>query len=64
MFRNGRQDIPKAVQEYLRTIEIDMSLSRVRKLLKRMGFKPRRKLKANVISKRNTPLRLTWARKH
>ncbi|KAG2204370.1 hypothetical protein INT46_001537 [Mucor plumbeus] len=31
MFRNGRQDIPKAVQEYLRTIEIDMSLSRQKK---------------------------------
>ncbi|KAG2208413.1 hypothetical protein INT46_009614 [Mucor plumbeus] len=27
MLRNGRQDGPKAVQEYLRSIEIDMSLS-------------------------------------
>ncbi|KAG2190301.1 hypothetical protein INT46_011807, partial [Mucor plumbeus] len=43
MLRNGRQDGPKAVQEYLRSIEIGMSLSVVRKLLKRMGFKPRRK---------------------
>ena len=52
MLRNGRQDGPKAVQEYLRSIEIDMSLSGVRKLLKRMGFKPRRKIKTNFISKK------------
>jgi len=64
MLRNGRQDGPKAVQEYLRSIEIDMSLSGVRKLLKRMGFKPRRKIKTNFISKKNKPLRLAWAKKH
>jgi hypothetical protein len=58
MLRNGRQDGPKAVQEYLRSIEIDMSLSGVRKLLKRKGFKPRRKIKTNFISKKNKPLRL------
>ncbi|KAG2189583.1 hypothetical protein INT46_009450 [Mucor plumbeus] len=52
MLRNGRQDDPKAVQEYLRSIEIDMSLSGVRKLLKRMGFKPKRKIKTNFISKK------------
>ncbi|KAG2212053.1 hypothetical protein INT46_009427 [Mucor plumbeus] len=52
MLRNGRQDGPKAVQEYLRSIEIDMSLSGVRKLLKRIGFKPRRKIKTNFISKK------------
>ncbi|KAG2210618.1 hypothetical protein INT46_005294 [Mucor plumbeus] len=62
--QNGRQDGPKAVQEYLRSIEIDMSLSGVRKLLKRMGFKPRRKIKTNFISKKNKPLRLAWAKKH
>ncbi|KAG2205350.1 hypothetical protein INT46_011037, partial [Mucor plumbeus] len=60
MLRNGRQDGPKAVQEYLRSIEIDMSLSGVRKLLKRMGFKPRRKIKTNFISKKNKPLRLVF----
>ncbi|KAG2189850.1 hypothetical protein INT46_011682, partial [Mucor plumbeus] len=64
MLRNGIQDGPKAVQEYLRSIEIDMSLSGVRKLLKRMGFKPRRKIKTNFISKKNKPLRLAWAKKH
>ncbi|KAG2200785.1 hypothetical protein INT46_005587 [Mucor plumbeus] len=31
MLRNGRQDGPKAVQEYLRSIEIDMSLSGTKK---------------------------------
>ncbi|KAG2196684.1 hypothetical protein INT46_009607 [Mucor plumbeus] len=62
--KNGRQDGPKAVQEYLRSIEIDMSLSGVRKLLKRMGFKPRRKIKTNFISKKNKPLRLACAKKH
>ncbi|KAG2193486.1 hypothetical protein INT46_001089 [Mucor plumbeus] len=41
-----------------------MSLSGVRKLLKRMGFKPRRKIKTNFVSKKNKPLRLTWAKKH
>ncbi|KAG2199892.1 hypothetical protein INT46_009832 [Mucor plumbeus] len=64
MLRNGRQDGPKAVQEYLRSIEIDMSFSGVRKLLKRMGFKPRRKTKTNFISKKIKPLRLAWAKKH
>jgi transposase len=54
MLRNGRQDGPKAVQEYLRLIEIDMSLSEVRKLLKRMGFKPRRKIKTKFISKKTS----------
>ncbi|KAG2214610.1 hypothetical protein INT46_008155 [Mucor plumbeus] len=64
MLRNGKQVGPKAVQEYLRSIENDMSLSGVRKLLKRMGFKPRRKIKTNFISKKNKPLRLTWAKNH
>jgi transposase len=50
--QNGRQDGPKTVQEYLRSTEIDMLLSEVRKLLKRMGFKPRRKIKTNFISKK------------
>ena len=59
MLRNGRQDGPKDVQEYLRSIEIDMSLSGVRKLLKRMGFKPRRKTKTNLISKKKTSL-ISW----
>jgi hypothetical protein len=54
----------KAVQEYLRSIEIDISFSGVRKLLKRMGFKPRREIKTNFINKKNKPLRLTWAKKH
>ena len=40
MFLNGRQDGSKTVQEYLRSIEIDMSFSEASKLLKRMGFKP------------------------
>jgi transposase len=51
MLRNGKDGL-KAVQEYLRFIEIDMSLSGVRKLFKRMGFKLRRKIKANFISKK------------
>ena len=38
MLRNGRQDDPKAVQEHLKLIKIDMSFSGVRKSLKRMGF--------------------------
>jgi hypothetical protein len=52
MLRNGRQDGPKTVKEYLRSIEIDVSLSGVRKLLKIMGFKPRRKIKTNFIIKK------------
>jgi hypothetical protein len=52
MLRNGKQDDPKAVKEHLRLIEIDMSFSGVRKLFKRMGFKPRREIKANFISKK------------
>ncbi|KAG2203822.1 hypothetical protein INT46_008019 [Mucor plumbeus] len=64
MLRNGRQDGRKSVQEYLKSIEIDMSLSGVRKLLKRMGIKPRRKIKTIFISKKNKLLRLAWVKKH
>jgi hypothetical protein len=54
MLRNGRQDNPKAVQEHLRSIGIDMSFSGFSKLLKRMGFKLKRKIKANFMSKKKT----------
>ncbi|KAG2194693.1 hypothetical protein INT46_010161 [Mucor plumbeus] len=64
MLRNGIQDNPKAVQEYLRSIEIDMSLSGVRKLLKRMGFKPRRKIKTNFISKKKQASSADMGQKH
>ena len=49
---------PKTVQEYLKLIEIDISMSWVGKLLKRMGFKQKRKIKENFIGKKNKPLRL------
>jgi transposase len=56
MLRNGKQNDPKTFQEYLRLIEIDMSTSVVRNLLKRMDFKQRKKNKANFISKKKTSL--------
>ncbi|KAG2211762.1 hypothetical protein INT46_003702 [Mucor plumbeus] len=52
MLRNGKQNGPKTFQEYLRLIEIDVSMSVVRNLLKRMDFKQRRKIKTNFISKK------------
>jgi hypothetical protein len=41
MVRNGSLDGPRGVQEYLRSINISMSLSGAEKLLKGMGFKAR-----------------------
>ncbi|KAG2196526.1 hypothetical protein INT46_011591 [Mucor plumbeus] len=38
MLRNGRQDGPKAVQEYFRSIEIDMSLSGQKKQASSAGM--------------------------
>ena len=62
MLRNYRQDGPKAIQEYLRSIAIDMSFSGVRKLLKGMSFKRRRKIQTKFISKKNKPLWLAWVK--
>ena len=52
------KDDLKVVQGYLRSIEIEVSLSGIRKLLKKMGFKFKRKIKTNFANKDNKPLRL------
>ncbi|GAA5816057.1 hypothetical protein MFLAVUS_009579 [Mucor flavus] len=41
-----------------------MSLSGIRKSLRQMGFKAKRKFKANFVSNKNKRRRLAWAKKH
>jgi macrodomain Ter protein organizer (MatP/YcbG family) len=56
MLQNGKQNGPKTVQEYLRLIKIHMSMSVVGKLLMRIDFKQKRKIKANFSRKRTSLL--------
>lgn len=62
--RSGTLDGPRAVQESLRSMGQDMSVSSIRKSLRRNGLKSRRKAKTNFVSKKNKTLRLAWAKKH
>jgi hypothetical protein len=64
MVRNGSLDGLRGAQEYLRSINITMSLSGAEELLNEIGFKAKRKNKTNFVSAANKKLRLAWARKH
>ncbi|KAG2200244.1 hypothetical protein INT46_011365 [Mucor plumbeus] len=54
----------RGAQGYLRSINISMLFSGAEKLHNGMGFKAKRKNKANFVSAANKKLRLAWARKH
>ena len=62
--RTGRLDGSKGVQEHLRMEGIDMSLSGIRKGLKKRGFNVKRKIKTNFVSKDNKAERYAWAKKY
>ena len=62
--RSGTLDGPRGVQESLRALGQDMSISGIRKSLRRNGLKARKKAKTNFVSKKNRRLRLAWAMKH
>ena len=64
LLRNGELDGPKAVQEYLKSIGIEMTVHGIRKMLKRMGFKAKKKVKTNFVSNKNKAIRLLWCKKH
>ena len=62
--RNGNLDGPKGVQCYLTYIGIQMSMRNIRYILKRKGFKPKRKVKTNFVRAENRAKRLEWAKSY
>ena len=62
--RTDRLDNPKGMQEHLRMGGVDMSLSGIRKGLKKRGFNAKRKIKTNFVSKDNKAERYAWAKKY
>lgn len=62
--RNGNLDGPKGVQCYLAHMGVQMTLRNIQYILKRKGFKAKRKVKTNFISKDNQKKRLAWAKRH
>ena len=62
--RNGNLDGPKGVQCYLANMGVQMSLRNIQHILKRRGFKARRKVKTNFVRKDNQKKRFEWAKRH
>jgi hypothetical protein len=62
--RTDRLDGPKGMQEHLRMEGVDMSLSGIRKGLKKSCFNVKRKIKTNFVSKDNKEERYAWAKKY
>jgi transposase len=62
--RTDRLNGPNGMQEHLRMEGVDMSLSAIRKGLKKMGFNAKRKIKTNFVSKDNKAERYAWAKKY
>ncbi|KAG2197760.1 hypothetical protein INT46_005746 [Mucor plumbeus] len=62
--RTDRLDNPKGIQEHLRMEGVDMSLSGIRKGLKKRGFNVKRKIKTNFVSKDNKAERYAWTKKY
>ena len=62
--RNGRIDGPKGAVRFLASQNISMTNDGVKKMLRKKGFKARRKAKTNFISSTNMKLRLSWAKAH
>ncbi|KAG2189977.1 hypothetical protein INT46_006144 [Mucor plumbeus] len=62
--RTGRLDGLKCMQKHLRMEGVDMSLSGIRKGLKKGGFNAKRKIKTNFVSKDNNAERYAWAKKY
>ncbi|KAG2191636.1 hypothetical protein INT46_002551 [Mucor plumbeus] len=62
--RNNNLEGPKGVQCYLAYIGIYMSMRNIRYVLKRKGFKPKRKVKTNFVLAENRAKRLEWAKSY
>ncbi|KAK4516078.1 uncharacterized protein ATC70_011040 [Mucor velutinosus] len=62
--RNGNLDGPKDVQCYLAHMGVQMTLRNIQYILKRKGFKAKRKVKTNFVSAENRKKRLVWAKRH
>ena len=62
--RNGKMDRPKAAVKFLASQGISMTYDGVKKMLRRNGFKARRKVNTNLITQTNMKLRLAWAKAH
>lgn len=57
-------DGSKAVQEYLQSIGIEMTVHGICKMLKQNGFTAKRKVKTDLVSYKNKSICLMWAKKH
>ncbi|KAG2211748.1 hypothetical protein INT46_010609 [Mucor plumbeus] len=62
--RNGKMDGPKGAVRFLSSQFIPMTASDVKKMLRKKGFKARRKVKTNMVSRDNKKVRLAWAKAH
>jgi hypothetical protein len=62
--RTNRLDDPKGMQKHLRMEGVHMSLSGIRKGLKKRGFNAKRKIKTNFVRKDNKAERYAWAKKY
>ncbi|KAG2211510.1 hypothetical protein INT46_008639 [Mucor plumbeus] len=57
-------DEPKGAVRFLASQFIPMTTSGVKKMLRKKGFKARRKVKTNMVSRDNKKVRLAWAKAH
>ena len=62
--RNGKIDGPKGAVQILASQGVSMTIDGVKKMLRKKGFKARRRVKTNMISADNRKLRLAWAKAH
>jgi len=62
--RNGKMNGPKAAVKFLASQGVSMTNGGVKKMLRKKGFKARRKVNTNLINKANMKLRLAWAKAH
>ena len=60
--RNGRMNGPKDAVQFLASQNVSMTSDGVRKMLRKKGFKARRKVKTNMINRDNRKRRLAWAK--
>lgn len=62
--RNGNLGGPRGVQCYLASMGVELTLRSIQYLLKRHGFKAKRRVKTNFVSKPNQKKRLAWVKRH
>src|SRR6478752_638031 len=64
LLRTGELEGSAGSQRYLKSIGVKMTLHGIREMLKRMGFKAKRKVNTNFVSHTNRGIRLAWAKRH